>query len=96
MTTAEQEQDMERLRLLRQLIDGLQGNGLIGKDEGFVMMLFDLGDFGRLSYISTADREDVCATLLEFVDQQKPEVVRRVYERRDARRRLGRGAEVTN
>ena len=42
-----------------------------GRAMGFMLMVFDFGEGGTMSYISNANREDVIKTLQEFIDKHK-------------------------
>ena len=37
---------------------------------GFTLLIFEFGEGGTLTYLSNADREDVLATMQEFIRKQ--------------------------
>lgn len=85
--------DERRMVMLKKLANGLKRTGVVRDNEGFVLLLFDHGAGGRLSYVSTSDRVDVLAAMLEFVDRQDPEFTAKAYERHHVLKQLGPGAE---
>lgn len=60
----------ERLKeLLRNA--GQQIKKDLPKDVGFTLLLFDYGEGGSLFYLSSATREDMVATMKEFIAKQE-------------------------
>lgn len=45
--------------------------GKAGRSMGFMLMVFDFGEGGRMSYISNAQREDIILALEEFITKHQ-------------------------
>lgn len=88
--------DEQRMSFLQKLIRTLKCDGVVEKDEGIVVLFFDLGEGGRLTYASSADRDDVVAAMLEFVGRLEPTVLERAYARHRDMLVHGTGVEREN
>ncbi len=69
----------DRADLLQPAMQGLRE--LFGKECGLALFVYDYGEGGRMDYVSTGDREDVCTALLEFVQSQEPEMTQAAFTR---------------
>ncbi len=54
---------------IARILDGAI-KGEAGRSMGFMLMVFDFGGGGRMSYISNAVREDMIKALHEFIARQ--------------------------
>lgn len=55
---------------IARILDGAI-TGQAGRSMGFMLMVFDFGEGGRMSYISNAQREDIILALEEFITKHQ-------------------------
>jgi hypothetical protein len=65
-------------------ISPLRENG-----EGLIIFVFQTGDRGRMTYVSTADRCDCITALMEWIGVQDPEILDIAMQRIADQRRFG-------
>lgn len=64
-----------------------------GRPMGIGLFVFDMGEGGYMGWASNCLREDMAASLVEWLGTQEPKILAQAVERWKAQQLLGAGAE---